>query len=119
MRVTVLPFEDWSTIADIVTREFNDGMPTSTDQATFAALMDGDKLAAFLHVEKLYHFNSLYVMPDYRKQGCARQLLRSASASIPEHESAIWLGPTDRGEIFARGFGFRDLGIYRVFRKDR
>lgn len=118
---TILSFDQWPLVQPILTdpAEFGNGMPTTPEQSTFPALMDGDKLAAFVLVEHLYHFNSVYVMPEYRHQGCAQQLLRNAVASIPPGHSAIWITEpdTDKSRL-AQLLGARDLGLSRVYRKD-
>lgn len=118
-RSRVLTFEEWPLVRPILTNpaEFDNGMPTNPEQSTFPVLMDGDKLAAFLLVEHLLHFNSVYVVPEYRNQGCAQRLIRSAVASIPPGHSAIWITPTDVHGI-AHRFGFRELAPSRIYRKD-
>lgn len=98
---------------------FQDSMPTDPEQGGFLALMDQEKIAAFLHIETLFHFNSIYVESAYRHQNAARTLLREAANRIPAGNSAIWLmNPAERGDALARALGGRELGTYTVFRKD-
>lgn len=114
----ILPFEQWSLVEPIYTGpEFQNAMPATPEQATFPVLMDGDKLAAFLLVEHLYHFNSVKVMPEYRGQGFAQQLIREAVARIPAGHSAIWITDSQH-PLAAKRVGARDLGLCQVYRKD-
>jgi GNAT superfamily N-acetyltransferase len=118
MKTIVLPFEDWSMIAPIYEGpEFQNSLPVTPEQATFPALMDGDKLAAFMLVEQLYHFNAIYVMPEYRGQSLAQRLIRAAVRSIPPGHSAIWMTDS-KHPLAAKRLGARDLGLCQVYRKD-
>ncbi len=118
MRTIVLPFENWPLIAPVYTGpEFENALPVTPEQATFPALMEGDNVAAFMLVEQLYHFNAVYVYPEYRGQGLAQRLIRDAVASIPPGHSAIWM--TDISHpLAAKRLGARDLGLCQVYRKD-
>ena len=125
METIILPFEQWPLVEPIVTKEFRDAMPLTPAQSDFVALRDGQSVAGFLHVEHLYHFNSLYIMPEYRNQGLAMRLIRKATSSIPPLHSGIWLAPADKGDSIeskarrlAIDMGAREVGVYRVFRKD-
>lgn len=113
-----LPPERWHEIADIVREQFQDAMPVTPAQATFPALFDGDQLVAFLHVEHLFHFNSLYVVPQYRDQGLALRMAQEAVRRMPLGESAIWLAPGVRGARFVEQLGARKVGVFTVYRKD-
>lgn len=118
MHNIILPFERWPELEPVFS-EFGDTVPVTAEQATFPAVVtDEGQLAAFFHVEHLFHFNSLYVMPEYRDQGFARRLIHSAVARIPPGHSAIWLAPLQKGHHLARALGFRTVGTYQVFRKD-
>lgn len=112
-----LPFADWSLVEPAYVAESGNAMPETPDQALFPVIMDGEKLAAFMLVEHLYHFNSVQVMPEYRGQGFAQQLIRFAVARIPPAHSAIWITDSDH-PLAAERFGARDLGQCRVYRKD-
>lgn len=118
----ILPRERWGEIAPVFREQFNDAMPVTPEQATFPALFDSDgdagKLVGFFHVEHLFHFNSLYIVPQYRNQGLALRLATEAVSRIPLGYSALWLNPGEHGRCFAERMGFRDLGKFTAFRKD-
>lgn len=119
LEAVILPPEQWWQIEPIVRGEFGDALPRVTDQATFLAAMDGEKVAGFFHVESLLHFNSLYVAREYRGNGVAHALVTEAVSRIPEGFSAVWLRPiNEKGGRTARHFGGRKLGIFEVYRKD-
>lgn len=116
MKTLILPPDQWPLVEPIVTGEFGNGMP-GPEQSTFLAKMSNEKLAGFIHIEHLFHFNCVYVAPEHRHSGFALQLIEEAAARIPRGFSAVWL--TDRRTTqLAKSLGARDLGIWRIFRKD-
>jgi hypothetical protein len=114
----VLPLEEWPLVATIVREQFGNAMPTRPESDSFVARFDGDRLAAFLHVEQLFHFNSLYVAPEYRKEGIAPGLFLDGLSSVPPGFSAIVFSEGEKWKAWARYVKARDLGLCRVFRKD-
>lgn len=118
METIVLPFENWSAVESIVREEFCNGMPQRRESDTFIARFDGDKLAGFVHVEHLYHFNSLYVAPEYRGQGIAAGMFLDALGCVPPGFSAVALIPENKRSTWARYVNARDLGLLHVWRKD-
>jgi|ERR1051325_3834033 GNAT superfamily N-acetyltransferase len=118
MKTIVLPFADWPLIAPIYQGpEFQNSLPVTPEQATFPAIVDGEKIAAFMLVEHLYHFNAVYVYPEYRGQALAQRLIRDAVTSIPPGHSAIWMTDSQH-PLAAKRMGARDLGLCQVYRKD-
>ncbi len=119
MKTIVLPFADWSLVEPVVTQTFGNAMPASAESDSFIARMDGDRLAGFLHVETLYHFNSLFVTPEYRNAGIGPGLFRDGLECIPPGFSAIVMADRRDWQHWARYVGARDLGMCRILRKDR
>ncbi len=122
MNEIILPPDRWPEIASVVESEFHNRMPV-VGQSVFPALVDGDKLAGFVHIEHLYHFVSCYVVPEYRGQGVGPRLIESATDRVPAGHSMIWLRPDlahekRLGELLAQRYGARDQGLFQVFRKD-
>lgn len=116
MQYEIIKSANWSEIAAIVHGE---GLPMpAIGTATFPALRDGDRLAAFLRVEHLYHFNYVMVMPEYRGSRVGLQLIEEATAHIPSNHSAIWLTEPGIAQRIARSMGWRNVGVSDVFRKD-
>lgn len=118
LKTIVLPYEQWDRVAPLVTGMFGNAMPQNPQSDTFIARMDGDRLAAFLHVEMLYHFNSLFVDPEYRNQGIAPQLFIDSLSGITPGFSAIVMADRREWQYWARAVGARDLGLCRILRKD-
>jgi GNAT superfamily N-acetyltransferase len=117
-RTIVLPFDQWDIVAPIVRSEFHNEMPKRPESDSFIARFDGDRLAAFLHVEQLFHFNSLYVAPEYRDEGIATGLFLASLSAVPPGFSAIVLAEGNKWQAWARYVKARDLGMCRIFRKD-
>lgn len=116
MRRILLP-EEWGTVYDIVTEDFRNAMPDRPDQATFLAETDGERLRGFVHIESLLHFNCVWVAEEERGTDLAVDLMRDAASRIPKGFSAVWLTDRSVGAI-ARRLGAREVGTYRVYRKD-
>ncbi len=114
---TILLPEEWGLVAPIVAAEFGNAMLATPAQATFPAFMDGDRLAGFVHVETLFHFNCVYLAPEYRRPGLALELMRYAIERIPAGFSGVWLTDRRVGAI-AKNFGARSIGEWTVYRKD-
>ena len=118
MKGEILSHDQWHLVEPIV-KSFGDPMPLSPKQTTFHVAMDGDHLAAVLRVEQLFHFVNVFVQPEYRNGGkLALALMQEASECIPEGFSGIWLSDRKVPTI-AKVLGARDLGMWRVYRKDR
>lgn len=117
MKTLILPVERWPLVEPIVTGEFGNGMPATPGQATFLAAMEGEKLAGFIHVEHLFHFNCVYAAREYRSRGLALQLIKEAASLIPPGFSAVWLSDRNTARM-AAALGAREVGQYRVYRKD-
>lgn len=119
MEYRILHPDEWEKVAPTVRRELGYPMP-SPQQSTFPCLFDGDEVAAFFWIEHLYHFNTLYVMPEYRHQGLARQLLFKAAAQIPKGHAAICLPDPKQERLIhlAERMGARQLLSRVVLRKD-
>lgn len=115
----ILQPEEWETVGPIVRAELGHPMPSPL-QSTFPCLFDGDNVAGFVWVEHLYHFNSVYVMPEYRHQGLARRLLFEAAAKIPKGHAAICLPDPKQEHLIhlAERMGARRLLSRVVLRKD-
>lgn len=116
MEYDIIKAAGWDEIEPIIRGE-RLAMP-EIGTATFPALRDGSNLAAFLRVEHLYHFNYVYVMPEYRGSRVGLQLIEEATAHIPAHHSAIWLTEPGIAQRIARTMGWRNVGLSDVFRKD-
>lgn len=117
MKTIILPPDQWPLVAPIVTSEFHNAMPQTPEQTTFLTALDGAKLAGFIHVEHLFHFNCVYAAPEYRGSGLALDLIKEAAGLVPAGFSAVWL--TDRkATAIANELGARDMGVWRIFRKD-
>lgn len=120
MHSIVLPPHQWGLVERTFVEEFDNKMPTNPDRATFITLMNSKDWAGFVHVETLYHFNVVYVKPEYGsdRQKLAMKLIHDAAQCIPAGYSGIWL--TDRKvDRIASLVGARHVGDYRVYRKDR
>lgn len=116
----ILPPESWPLVQPVVNSVFNNSMPSSPKQSTFLTAIDGEKLAGFVHVEILHHMVCVYVAPDYRGDGeLATQLVREAVEIVPLGHSAIWLTHPQRNyQKLVGSVGGRDMGLWRVNRKD-
>jgi GNAT superfamily N-acetyltransferase len=113
----VLPFAQWPLVAPVV-GEFGNGMPDHPGRATFITALAHERLAGFVHVETVYHFNCVYVAPEFENTGLTMRLIKDAVSCIPEGFSGIWL--TDRNvDRLAAQIGARNIGTYRAYRKDR
>lgn len=121
MKIARLKFEDWPLVEPFVTGEFGNAMPDNPNRATFVAAIDGDVLAGFLHVETLFHFNCVKVLPEYENQGLAVRLIEAGIQCIPAGFAGIWLADRDDKDdlrLLARNLGARDVGLYRYYRRD-
>lgn len=93
-------------------------MPDHPGRASFITALSQKQLAGFVHVESLFHFNCVYVTPEHEHTGLTMRLIRDATACIPEGFSALWM--TDRNVgLIARTLGWRHVGTFSVYRKDR
>lgn len=92
-------------------------MPIRPDQASFLAEVDGDTLRGFVHVENLLHFNCVWVADGERKSSLAFDLIRDAVSRIPKGFSGVWMMDRNMGAV-ARRLGAREVGTYRIYRKD-
>jgi hypothetical protein len=125
MNTQPLPLDKWPLVEKIVTEVFGNKMPTDPARDTFVALMDGDRVAGFVHVEQIFHFDCVYVDPEYANRSkMAMQLIRDAAHSIPEGHSGIWLSDR-RVDNIAEMVGARlvhseedGTDRYFVYRKD-
>lgn len=119
MNTLFLPRDKWPLVAPVVAGEFNNEMPTVASQAEFFSALDGERLAGFVHIERLFHFNCVHIEQDYRDQaaGLAMRLIKEAVAAIPRGYSAVWFADRNVRKIAAE-LGARDIGEFRVYRKD-
>lgn len=109
---------EWAEIERDMKADFNNDMPVSPDQAVFLGAYHGEEMAAWVHVEHLYHFNCVRVKAQYRETGLALRLIKEAASRIPAGHSAIWLTPRSAANKIAPLVGARNIGTYQVFRKD-
>lgn len=117
----ILTPDEWPLVAPIVTGEFGNSMPIDTRQSTFDAVMHGERLAGFIHMEMLFHYNSFWVAPEYR--GNLRvplMLMHSAESRLSQLEgfSAIAMPDAPSQVKMYKRFGGRPLGLKEVWRKD-
>jgi GNAT superfamily N-acetyltransferase len=118
METRLLNPDELPLVAPVVEGYFGNAMPVVEGKAAFYAALDGGRLAGFVHVEQLLHFNCVYVEPDYRGAALARALMGLAVARIPFGHSGVWLTERPNAGRLARSLGAREVGTYRVYRKD-
>lgn len=118
MRIDLVKPEEWSLIEGAMKRVFNNDMPVTPDQAVFLGLYDEAKLAGWIHIEHLYHFNCVYIEAQYRQTGLGLRLIKEATDRIPAGHSAIWITDRHVANKIAPKLGARNLGNFQVFRKD-
>lgn len=118
MIIDIVKPEEWSQIEGAMKAVFHNDMPVTPDQAVFVGLYDEGRLAGWVHVEHLYHFNCVYLDVPYRQSGLGLKLIKEAASRIPAGHSAICIANRGYAVPIARALGARDLGIQRVFRKD-
>lgn len=121
IKTVILPFENWSLVEREMRDEFNNAMPVSPEQSTFLTALDGEKLAGFLNLETIFHYNCLYVSPEYKRLNVAYRLVREADAlvaSLARGYSAIALAESPAVESMLKRMGMRLIGERQVFRKD-
>lgn len=109
---------EWSLIAPMMSAEFGNMMPIDPAQAAFLAAFADEKLAGFVHIERLFHAHCLYVAPEYRHTRAAYHMMHGVDARIPAGHSAIVLTDTEEVEDMLRRMGARDAGAWRLWRKD-
>lgn len=118
MRTIILPQEQWDLVAPVMRDEFANAMPVNTDQASFVAAMDDEKLAGFLYAEQIFHLHCLYVAPEYRGTQTAWELMRETTARIPQGFSAVVMSQPSPTIRLVERLGARRIGNYDVWRKD-
>lgn len=120
MKTRILTPEEWPLIAPLLGGTFRDAMPTDPNQSAFHAAFDGERLAAFLNIETVYHFNDLYVAPAYRQTSIAWRLMKEADSLLQQvpGSSAIVLTDEPRVARLTIRLGATDRGLWRMYRKD-
>lgn len=119
----ILTPEEWPLVAPVLRGEFACAMPKSPAQASFLAAFDGSELAAFVHVETLFHMNALYVAERHRGAGLkgsrlAMRLAAEADALVPAGFSAVVLSDRPSLARLMRRLGGRELTASSMVRKD-
>lgn len=119
--IITLPFESWGLVEPFVRGTFRDGMPTNPDQTTFLTAIDKERLAGFVHIETLFHVNSIYVAEEYRNTGLVWELMRETDAIFREQcqgYSACVLTDEPAVARYLKRMGATDRGVWRYLRKD-
>lgn len=110
--------EEWLQIEGPMKAVLGNDMPVTPEQATFLGAYDDGKLVGWIHIEHVYHFNSVYLEAQYRQSRLGLKLIQEAASHIPAGHSAIWLTDRNVANKIAQLIGARNLGNYQVFRKD-
>lgn len=87
----VLSVDEWPLVEAVQRDLFHDALPSSPRQGSFVGAADGEKLAGFVLVEKVFHITNLYVAAEYRQTPIAGQMMRFVDGRIPPGFSAIVL----------------------------
>lgn len=114
----ILPEERWPLVEPVVRGECHNGMPVTAAASTFLTALDGERLAGFIHLEQLFHYNILWVAPDYRRTRLAYRLMREVDSLIPAGFSTVSFVDKLSVSRMLRRLGGRSLGQCEVLRKD-
>ncbi|HKS27832.1 MAG TPA: hypothetical protein VJS44_08435 [Pyrinomonadaceae bacterium] len=117
----ILTLDEWDLVAPIVRGVFRNAMPTTEAQAVFPAVMHGENLAGFIHLEALFHYNSIWVAPEHRNNPrVAMRLMLDAHERLSQLHgfSAIAMPEAESHIKMYKRFGGRSLGVHEVWRRD-
>lgn len=117
MVVRPLGSDEWHLIAERYVDEFGNAMPASAWQSEFFGVFLANDLIGFAHLEKLYHFNAIYLDKEHRNARMAEGVFDVLDASIPKDYPAIIL-PDKNIRCLLDRYGFRELPETAVWRKD-
>jgi hypothetical protein len=112
--------DEWSLVRPEVEGRFGNSMPTDPTQSSFLATLDGDRLAGFVHIERLVHVNCVFVDEAYRPTRVGWNLMREADAimqGLPGNSALVLTGKESVGRMCER-LGMRLLAAQMIYRKD-
>lgn len=117
MVVRPLALSEWPLIAEKYMAQFGNGMPSGPAQSTFYGVFLGEELVGFAHMERVHHFNAIYLEPEHRNAHMMAGVFDILDSSIPDGFPAIILPDKNVWRVL-KSYGFRQLPADFVWRKD-